>query len=47
MAIPMKQFEYLDHTADIIVKGSGETLAEAFAAVGEGMIALMTHDAPV
>ncbi|RME30194.1 MAG: archease [Candidatus Zixiibacteriota bacterium] len=43
----MKQFEYLDHTADIIVKGSGDTLAEAFAAVGEGMIALMTHDAPV
>jgi len=43
----MKQFEYLDHTADIIVKGSGDTLAEAFAAAGEGMIALMTHDAPV
>lgn len=43
----MKRYEYLDHTADIIVKGTGDTLAEAFAAAGEGTIALMTHQAEV
>ncbi len=38
----MKRFEYLDHTADVIVKGYGDTLEEAFAATAEGMFAVIT-----
>jgi SHS2 domain-containing protein len=38
----MKSFEFLEHTADTIVKGYGDTLEEAFAAVAEGLFAVIT-----
>jgi len=43
----MKRFEFAEHTADIIVRGYGSTLEEAFAATAEGMFALMTDRSPV
>ncbi len=43
----LKSYEFLDHTADIIVKGTGDTLEEAFAAVAEGMFAVITGGAAV
>ncbi|MBD3258149.1 hypothetical protein GF377_06925 [candidate division GN15 bacterium] len=41
----MKRFEYIDHTADIIVKAYGRDLPEAFAAAAEGLFAVMTDEA--
>ncbi len=38
----MKRFEFLEHTADVIVKGYGDSLAEAFEATAEGMFAVIT-----
>ncbi|MBU8934529.1 MAG: archease [candidate division Zixibacteria bacterium] len=38
----MKHFEFLEHTADVIVRASGDNLEEAFAAAGEAMFALIT-----
>ncbi len=38
----MKRFEFLEHTADVVVKAYGDTLAEAFVAAGEAMFALIT-----
>lgn len=43
----MKRFEFAEHTADIIVRGYGSTLEEAFAASAEGMFAVMTDRSPV
>ncbi|ABU81196.1 archease [Ignicoccus hospitalis] len=41
MACP-KEFEYLPHTADIIVVGYGETLEEAFANAAKGVFNIIT-----
>ncbi|HOD66259.1 MAG TPA: archease [candidate division Zixibacteria bacterium] len=38
----MKRFEFLDHTADVILQGHGDTLAEAFAAAADGLFAVIT-----
>ena len=38
----MKHFEFLEHTADVIIRANGDTLEEAFAAAGEAMFALIT-----
>ena len=38
----MKSFEFLEHTADTIVKAYGGTLQEAFAAAAEGLFAVIT-----
>jgi len=38
----MKFFEFLEHTADTIVKGYGDTFEEALAAVAEGLFAVIT-----
>ena len=35
-------FEFLEHTADIIIKATGDTLEEAFASAGEGLFACIT-----
>ena len=43
----MKRYEFAEHTADIIVRGYGDTLENAFAAAGEGMFALITDRAPI
>lgn len=37
----MPQFEYLDHTADVEVRGVGDTMEEAFCAAAAGMFNLM------
>jgi SHS2 domain-containing protein len=37
-----RQYEFIDHTADIIVRAGGATIAEAFAAAAEGMFDLIT-----
>ena len=39
-------FELRDHTADVAVAARGETLGEAFAAVGDGLAAAMCEDWP-
>jgi len=38
----MKRYEFGEHTADIIIRGFGDTIEEAFAATAEGMFAVMT-----
>jgi len=38
----LKRFEFLEHTADVIVRAYGDNLEEAFAAAGEAMFALIT-----
>ena len=38
----MKRIEFVDHTADIIIRASGDTLAEAFAAAADGMFSIIT-----
>lgn len=43
----MKRFEFLEHTADVIVKAQGNTLEEAFAAAGEAMFDLMTDSSEI
>lgn len=43
----MKRYDFAEHTADIIVRGFGDTLQEAFGAVAEGMFALMTDQAEI
>ena len=42
-----RRFDYIDHTADIIIKAYGDTLAEAFAAAAEGMFAVITDEAEI
>ncbi len=42
-----RHFEYIDHTADIIVRAYGETLAEAFACAAEAMFAVITDSAEI
>jgi len=38
----MKRIEFIDHTADIIIRAYGDTLAEAFAAAADGMFSIIT-----
>lgn len=38
----MKRFEFGEHTADIIIRGFGDTIEEAFASTAEAMFAVMT-----
>lgn len=37
----MSGFEYLDHTADVALRGFGKTVEEAFCAAARGLFALM------
>lgn len=39
----MKRYEFLDHTADIIVRAYGENLEEAYAAVADAFFAITTN----
>lgn len=43
----MKKYDFAEHTADIIVRGFGDSLEEAFAATAEGMFAVMTDRSPI
>jgi SHS2 domain-containing protein len=47
VGVAMKRYEFAEHTADIFVRGYGDTIENAFAAVGEGMFALMTDRSEV
>lgn len=38
----MKRFEFLEHTADTILKAYGNSLEEAFSAAADGLFAVMT-----
>jgi len=39
-------FELRDHTADVAVAATGETLGDVFAAVADGLTAAMCEDVP-
>jgi len=43
----MKRYEFGEHTADMIIRGFGDSVEEAFAATAEGMFAVMTDGAPI
>lgn len=43
----IRHFEYIDHTADIIVRAYGETIEEAFACAAEAMFAVITDSAEI
>jgi SHS2 domain-containing protein len=38
----MKQIEYLEHTADVLILAHGDNLAEAIAAAADGMFEIIT-----
>jgi SHS2 domain-containing protein len=38
----MKRFEYLEHTADVLIRAYGDNLAEAFAAAADAMFDIIT-----
>jgi SHS2 domain-containing protein len=42
----MKWFELREHTADVAVAATGESLGEAYAAVADGLAAAMCEDIP-
>ncbi len=41
----MKNYEFIDHTADIIARATGDTLEEAFAGAAEALFDVITGDA--
>jgi SHS2 domain-containing protein len=43
----MKQYELIDHTADVGVKAYGKTLAEAFEHAAKGMFDIITDESTV
>jgi SHS2 domain-containing protein len=43
----MKHFEFVDHTADIIVRAYGQSPAEAFAAAADGLFAIITGECDI
>lgn len=43
----MAPYEFIEHTADIAVKATGETLEQAFEAAAEGMFAIITDSARI
>ena len=43
----MTPYEFIEHTADIAVKATGETLEQAFEAAAEGMFAIITDSAHI
>lgn len=43
----MAQYEFLDHTADVLVKAYGGSLEEAFGSAAEAMFAVITDSAPI
>jgi len=43
----MKKYEFIEHTADIIVKAYGDTLAEAFASAADAMFDIITDRSPI
>jgi protein archease len=43
----MKQYELVEHTADVGVKAYGKTVAEAFAHAAEGMFDIITDESAI
>ena len=43
----MKSFKYIEHTADVAIMASGDTLEEAFAAAAEAMFEIITDSSPI
>jgi SHS2 domain-containing protein len=43
----MKQYELIEHTADVGVKAYGKTVAEAFEHVAEGMFDIITDESTI
>ena len=43
----MSGYEFLDHTADVLVKAFGNSLEEAFGAAADAMFAVITDSAPI
>ncbi|HEC87569.1 MAG TPA: archease [Thermoplasmatales archaeon] len=43
----MKEFEIIEHTADVGIKAYGSTLAESFENAAKGMFALITDNSPI
>ncbi len=41
----MKRYEFIEHTADIVIKAYGQNLEEAFATAAEAMFDLLTGEA--
>lgn len=41
------EYEFIDHTADIAIKATGRTLAEAFSAAAAGMFDIITDSSPI
>lgn len=44
--VPTVTFHLREHTADVAVEATGETLGDAFASAGNGMAAAMCEDVP-
>ncbi len=42
----MKQYEFVEHTADIVIKAYGKSLEEAFAVAATAMFDILTGEAP-
>jgi len=43
----MKTYEFIDHTADIIARATGDTLEEAFASAAEALFHVITGNAEI
>jgi SHS2 domain-containing protein len=43
----MKNYEIIEHTADVGVKAYGKTVAEAFSHAAEGMFDIITDESPI
>jgi SHS2 domain-containing protein len=41
------RYEFLEHTADILVKAYGDTVEQAFGSAAEAMFAVITDNAPI
>jgi len=43
----MGHYEFIDHTADIIIRATGDSLEDAFATAAKAMFAVITDSAPI
>lgn len=43
----MRRYEFVEHTADVIIRAYGDTLEDAFAEAAQGMFDIITDSTPV
>ena len=43
----MRRYEFIEHTADIIIRAYGDTLEDAFAEAAQGMFDIITDSTPI